>query len=62
MFKKSNNKVIIEGKIYYIHIVKPGQTLFSISRAYEVTEKTIAIENPGVYSGLQVGQVLKIPF
>ncbi|MFW5820918.1 MAG: LysM peptidoglycan-binding domain-containing protein, partial [Bacteroidota bacterium] len=59
---KSKNKVIIEGKIYYIHIVKPGQTLYSISRAYEVAEKTIAIENPGVYSGVQVGQVLKIPF
>ncbi len=59
--KKSDNKVIIEGKIYYIHIVKPGETLFSITKAYEVTEKDIAIENPGVYSGLQVGQVLKIP-
>ncbi len=59
--KKSENKVIIEGKIYYLHVVKPGQTLYSITRAYEVSEKDIAIENPGVYSGLQVGQVLKIP-
>ena len=59
--KKSDNKVIIEGKIYYIHIVKPGQTLYSISKAYNVTEKDIALENPGVYSGLQIGQMLKIP-
>lgn len=59
--KKSDNKVIIEGKIYYLHAVKPGQTLYSITRAYEVSEKDIAIENPGVYSGLQVGQILKIP-
>ncbi len=59
--KKSDNKVIIEGKVYFIHVVKPGQTLFSISKAYDVTEKDIAIENPGVYSGLQVGQMLKIP-
>ena len=58
---RSQNKVIIEGKVYYIHIVKAGQTLFSISRAYDVSEKDIAIENPGVYAGLQVGQVLKIP-
>lgn len=57
----SENKVIIEGKVYYLHVVKPGQTLYSISQAYRVTEKDIAIENPGVYSGLQVGQVLKIP-
>ncbi len=59
--KKSENKVIIEGKVYFIHIVKPGQTLYAISKAYNVTEKDIAIENPGVYSGLQVGQMLKIP-
>lgn len=59
--KKSENKVIIEGKIYYLHQVQPGQTLYSISRAYEVSEKDIAIENPGVYSGLQVGQILKVP-
>ncbi len=59
--KKSDSKVIIEGKVYYIHVVKPGQTLFSISKAYNVTEKDIALENPGVYSGLQVGQMLKIP-
>jgi len=59
--RKSNNKVIIDDKIYFLHVVKPGQTLYSISRAYEVNEKDIAIENPGVYAGLRIGQVLKIP-
>lgn len=57
----SSNKVIIGGRVYLVHTVKPGQTLYGISRAYQVSEKDIAIENPGVYSGLQVGQVLKIP-
>ncbi|MCF8391210.1 MAG: LysM peptidoglycan-binding domain-containing protein [Bacteroidales bacterium] len=60
--QKSDNKVIIEGKVYFIHVVKPGQTLYAISKAYSVQEKEIALENPGVYSGLQIGQVLKIPF
>jgi LysM repeat protein len=59
--KVSKNKVILEGHIYYIHVVKPGHTLYSISKAYKVREKDIALENPGVYSGLQIGQVLKIP-
>ncbi len=59
--KRSENKVIVEGKVYYIHVVKPGQTLYSISRAYNITEKEIAIENPGVYTNLTIGQVLKIP-
>lgn len=58
---RSNNKVILEGKVYYIHVVKPGQTLYSISRAYDISEKEIAIQNPGVMSGLQIGQALKIP-
>jgi LysM repeat protein len=58
---RSENKVILEGKIYYIHIVKAGQTLFSIARAYNTTEKEIVIENPGAGSDLMIGQVLKIP-
>lgn len=59
--ERTNNKVILEGKVYYIHVVKPGQTLYAISRAYNVSQKEIAIENPGVISGLQIGQSLKIP-
>ncbi|MGW8315387.1 MAG: LysM peptidoglycan-binding domain-containing protein [Bacteroidales bacterium] len=59
--ERSNNKVILEGKVYYIHVVKPGQTLFSIAKAYNISQKEIAIENPGVMSGLQLGQALKIP-
>lgn len=59
--ERSGNKVILEGKVYYIHVVKPGQTLFSIARAYNISQKEIAIENPGVMSGLQLGQALKIP-
>ena len=59
--ERSDNKVILEGHVYYIHVVKPGQTLYAISRAYNISQKEIAIENPGVMSGLQVGQALKIP-
>jgi len=58
---KSNDKVIIDGKVYYIHIVKKGQTLYSISNAYEVSQKTISKENPDVAFGLITGQALKIP-
>jgi len=59
--ERSGNKVILEGKVYYIHVVKPGQTLYSIAKAYNISQKEIAIENPGAISGLQIGQVLKIP-
>jgi LysM repeat protein len=59
--QRSNNKVILEGSVYYIHTVKPGETLYAISRAYNISQKAIAIENPGVISGIQIGQALKIP-
>ena len=59
--ERTNNKVILEGTVYYIHTVKPGETLYAISRAYNISQKAIAIENPGVISGIRIGQALKIP-
>ena len=59
--ERSNNKVIIEGNVYYVHVVKPGHTLYSIAKAYNVSEKEIVIENPGVTADLSIAQVLKIP-
>jgi LysM repeat protein len=58
---RSEDKIILEGKVYYIHIVKEKETLYGISRAYNVSQKGIAAENPDVFAGLQVGMVLKIP-
>ncbi len=60
--QRSSEKVIIGGKIYYIHVVEKGQTLYSISKAYNVPEKEISSENPVLVTGLQAGMVLKIPF
>ena len=45
--ERTNNKVILEGTVYYIHTVKPGETLYAISRAYNISQKEIAIENRG---------------
>lgn len=58
---KSSNKVIIGGQPYYVHIVKKGETLYSLSKAYDISQKEIAKENPEIFLGLQVGQALKIP-
>jgi LysM repeat protein len=59
--KRSTDKVKIEGKYYYIHIVKKGETLYSISRGYNVSQVEVAMENPDIYLGLQIDQALKIP-
>ena len=59
---RSSEKVIIGGKVYYIHVVKKGQTLYSISKAYKVPQKVISQENPILVTGLQEGMILKIPY
>lgn len=59
--ERSRDKVVLGGTVYYVHVVKPGQTLYSISRAYHVSVKEMAVENPGIMSGIRVGQALKIP-
>lgn len=60
--KRSEEKVVIGGDVFYIHTVQKGQTLFSISRAYGVTEQDIAAANPNVVlEVIKPGQVLKIP-
>lgn len=58
---RSNNKVNIDGKEFYIHAVEKGQTLYSISKLYNVSIDTIIYNNLNVKAGIQVGQFLKIP-
>ena len=59
---KTNNKVFISGKPFYIHIVKRGQTLYRIAKAYNVTVEDIEKENFNIKAeGLSVGQPVKIP-
>jgi LysM repeat protein len=59
--KRSTDKVILEGKVYYIHSVREKETLYGISKAYNISEKVITLENPDVFAGLKAGMVLKIP-
>ncbi len=53
--------VNIEGVNYYVHPVKHGETIYSLSRLYEVGEMDIIRNNPQAADGLREGQVLKIP-
>ena len=54
IIKKSTDKVIIGGQAYYVHIVKKGETLYSLSNAYNVTQKEIAKENPEIFKGCSI--------
>lgn len=59
--EKSPVIVFINGKKYYVHTVKSGDTLYSIAKAYEVGEKDIRECNPSVGDGLRIDQTVKIP-
>ena len=59
--EKSPVIVFINGKKYYVHTVKSGDTLYSIAKAYEVQENDIRECNPSVGDGLRIDQTVKIP-
>ncbi|MDR2802334.1 MAG: LysM peptidoglycan-binding domain-containing protein [Prevotellaceae bacterium] len=59
--QKSTEKTRINGKVYYIHIVQKGQTLYSLSKAYDVTIQQLTENNPELSDGLKERQSIKIP-
>ncbi len=60
--QKSNNQIILEGLPYLLHEVRQGHTVYSISKAYGVTEEEIYSANPQlVGKPLPPGLVIRIP-
>ena len=51
----------IDGKEYYMHTVEQGQTLYSLSKLYDVPVDELVFENPDAENGLAIGQLLRIP-
>jgi LysM repeat protein len=60
--EKSTEKILYQGKTYFLHTVKQGQTIYSICKVYSITEQQISGSNPGVtINPLSSGVTLKIP-
>ena len=57
----ARERIMYNGKPYFMHEVQKGQTLYSIARAYKVTILDIDRENAISAGGLRAGQVLRIP-
>ena len=58
----SSEKVKLNGKVYYAHLVLERQTLYSIAKAYGVTEQDLYDANPSLReTGLQKSSILLIP-
>ncbi len=58
---RSSSVVHVDGEVYYVHTVEPGQTVYSLARLYDVTQNEIYVANPAAREGIQAGQALKIP-
>lgn len=58
----SVGKETINGKIYVLHRVELKETLYGISKRYGTTVEAILQQNPTADGGLEVGQVIKVPY
>jgi LysM repeat protein/ABC-type branched-subunit amino acid transport system substrate-binding protein len=58
--ERSRDRIIISGIPYYLHLVKKGETAYSISKAYGITTEELLKENPEISAGLKDGQSLRI--
>lgn len=52
----------VNGKTFVIHRVDEKETLFAISRRYRTTVDAILQYNASAGSGLEIGQILKVPY
>lgn len=52
----------VNGKIFVIHKVDEKETLFAISRRYRTTVDAIIEYNKEAADGLEIGQILKVPY
>lgn len=62
MPKDSLGLETINGKLFVIHKVDEKETLFAISRRYRTTVDEIVQYNSGAAAGLEIGQILKVPY
>jgi len=58
---KSTNIQNFDGKSYYIHKVEKGQSLYSITKLYNVGLDELYVVNPELKDGVKAGQEIKIP-
>lgn len=52
----------INGKPFVVHQVGEKETLYSLSKRYGTTVADILTQNPTADAGLEIGQILKIPY
>lgn len=59
---RENEIVVIKGEKYVLHQVRTGETIYSITKDFNVSRETLVENNPDVSEGLKIGDILKIPY
>jgi LysM repeat protein len=62
VLQDSTGTEVINGKVFVIHLVGEKETLYGISRRYGTTVDSILQYNPTADGGLEIGQILKVPY
>ncbi|GHT72235.1 hypothetical protein FACS189456_0170 [Bacteroidia bacterium] len=57
----STTEITEKGKIYYLHTVNYGETVYGICRAYGIDKEELLEVNPTANSVIKIGELLKIP-
>jgi len=50
-----------DGKVYILHKVVSGETMYSVSKKYNTTPEILKQLNPELATGLKLGQVIRVP-
>lgn len=59
--KQSIEVIVRNGKQYYQYIVQPKETIYGLSKRFNITQEELLAMNPFLTEGLKIGQVLTIP-
>ena len=59
--EKSEKTIVINNKLFYSHKVEKGQTLYRLSKMYQVSVEEITAYNPNTQEGLKIGEIVYIP-
>jgi LysM repeat protein len=60
-FSQEKGQEIKEGKVYKVHLVEAGNTLYGLHKKYNISIEAILKANPEAANGLDIGQKLLIP-
>lgn len=60
-FATAQHDTIIDNKSYIVHTISANETLFTISRKYNIELNKLVVSNPEVIKGLYIGLKLFIP-